>query len=74
MCHINKQVIYVFWRIIIINKMKRDIVLFMPSIDKGGVEKNFFLISNYLANYNSKIKVITISKNLRIGLTEKLNL
>jgi len=52
--------------------MKRDIVLFMPSIDKGGVEKNFFLISNYLANYNSKIKVITISKKFKNRFNRKI--
>jgi hypothetical protein len=26
----------------------KKIILFMPSIEGGGVEKNFFIISNYL--------------------------
>ena len=42
--------------------MKSKIVLFMPHIDIGGVEKNFFLISNFLAKNRNNIVVITMSK------------
>ena len=42
--------------------MKSKIILFMPHIDIGGVEKNFFLISNFLAKNRNNIVVITISK------------
>jgi hypothetical protein len=28
---------------------KKEIIIFMPSINGGGVEKNFFLITNYLS-------------------------
>ena len=41
--------------------MKSKIILFMPHIDIGGVEKNFFLISNFLAKNRNNIVVITIS-------------
>ena len=34
----------------------------MPHIDIGGVEKNFFLISNFLAKNRNNIVVITMSK------------
>ena len=41
---------------------KKKIVLFMPSIEGGGVEKNFFLITNYLCQTFNEITVITSSK------------
>ena len=28
---------------------QKKLILFMPSVEGGGVEKNFFIISNYLA-------------------------
>ena len=37
---------------------EKEIVIFMPSINGGGVEKNFFLIANYLSTKFSKISVI----------------
>ena len=45
--------------------MKSKIVLFMPHIDIGGVEKNFFLISNFLAKNRNNIVVITMSKRCK---------
>ena len=36
----------------------------MPSVEGGGVEKNFFIISNYLANKLDKIFLITAENNL----------
>ena len=38
--------------------MKHKILVFMPSIEGGGVEKNFFLVCNYLVN-----KVKTLKKS-----------
>tara|TARA_A100001011_G_scaffold260404_1_gene268904 strand:+ start:366 stop:1433 length:1068 start_codon:yes stop_codon:yes gene_type:complete len=35
----------------------------MPSIEGGGVEKNFFLVCNYLVKKIKYLKVITVSKN-----------
>ena len=32
--------------------MKKKIVIFMPSIEDGGVEKNLFEVSNYLSKNN----------------------
>jgi len=40
--------------------MKKKIIFFCPSIEKGGVEKNFFLIINNLCNLIN-IKLITAS-------------
>lgn len=41
--------------------MNKNLIVFMPSIEGGGVEKNLFLICNYLIKKISDLKVITIS-------------
>ena len=33
----------------------KEIVIFMPSIESGGVEKNLFIISNYLCENFKKV-------------------
>ena len=38
---------------------KKKLIIFMPSIDGGGVEKNLFILSNFLRNYPLDIKIIT---------------
>ena len=41
----------------------KELIVFMPSIEMGGgVEKNFFIITNYLSEKYKRIKVITLSK------------
>ena len=42
---------------------QKKIIIFMPSIEGGGVEKNLFLISNFLSTKFRKIKIITSSHN-----------
>ncbi len=44
---------------------KKEIIIFMPSINGGGVEKNFFLITNYLSTRFDKISVISLSKEYK---------
>jgi len=39
--------------------MKKKLIIFMPSIEDGGVEKNFFIISNYLSNKFKNTSIIT---------------
>ena len=41
---------------------QKEIIIFMPSINGGGVEKNFFLITNYLSSKFDKISVISLSR------------
>ena len=41
----------------------RKLVIFMPSIEGGGVEKNLFIISNYLAKNIKNTHLITADKN-----------
>ena len=45
--------------------MKSKVLVFMPSIEGGGVEKNFFLVCNYLVRKLSSLKVITISNGFK---------
>ena len=44
-------------------KKERNLILFMPFIGGGGVEKNLFIIANYLSQKINGIKVCTISKD-----------
>ena len=48
---------------------EKKLILFMPSIEGGGVEKNFFIISNYLSKKIDKVFLITAEKNI----SKKLN-
>ena len=42
--------------------MNKKLIIFMPSIEGGGVEKNLFIISNFLRKKKFDIKLITSSK------------
>ena len=53
--------------------MTKKLIMFMPSIEGGGVEKNFFIVSNYLIKFK-KVSVITISNQYKKNLTKILNL
>ena len=44
--------------------MQKKLILFMPSINVGGVEKNLFIISNYLSKKLPGSILITSSKSL----------
>jgi glycosyltransferase involved in cell wall biosynthesis len=44
---------------------KKTLVIFIPSIESGGVEKNLFIISNYLAN-NLLTKIVLITSEVTI--------
>jgi len=44
--------------------MKKKLIIFIPSVEGGGVEKNFFIISNYLATKLDKVYLITAENNL----------
>lgn len=43
----------------------KKLIIFMPSIEGGGVEKNLFIISNYLALKLKKVILITASYNYK---------
>lgn len=52
-------------------KQKR-LIIFMPIIEDGGVEKNLFLITNYLKDKINKISLITTSKRFRNKFSKKI--
>ena len=45
------------------NKNKNELLIFAPSIEDGGVEKNLFNISNFLAGKIRKVSVVSANKN-----------
>ena len=53
---------------------QKNLVIFIPSIEAGGVEKNFFLISNYLSSKIKNIYIITAEKNLNSKIDKKIKL
>ena len=53
--------------------MKKKIIIFMPSIEGGGVEKNLFIISNYLAKKINNVTLISISKKYKNKFTKSIN-
>ena len=44
---------------------EKKLLIFMPSVEGGGVEKNFFLIVNDLIKKFSNITVITAHKSIK---------
>ena len=54
--------------------MQKKLLIFIPHIGGGGVEKNFFLLSNHLSKKVKSISVITINKEFKKNLDKKINL
>ena len=52
-------------------KQKR-LIIFIPSIEGGGVEKNLFIISNYLKDKIKNISVITVSNKFKNRFSGKI--
>jgi glycosyltransferase involved in cell wall biosynthesis len=53
---------------------KKKILFFAPSIEEGGVEKNLFIVSNFIANYkNYKVYVLTANKNKKKFFNKKID-
>lgn len=45
--------------------MNKKLIIFMPSIEGGGVEKNLFIISNFLAKKINNVYLITANSNFK---------
>ena len=43
--------------------MNKKVIIFIPSIEEGGVEKNLFVITNYLQEKNINIEILTCNNN-----------
>ena len=53
--------------------MNKRLIIFIPSIEGGGVEKNMFIVSNHLSK-KIKVSVITISNKFKKKFSDKINL
>ena len=51
----------------------KKLLIFIPSIEDGGVEKNLFLITNYLIKKNLDVSLITANKEKKKFFNKKLN-
>ena len=54
--------------------MEKKLIIFMPSIEGGGVEKNLFIVSNYLATRFDNLSIVTASKKFNKKFNKKINL
>lgn len=54
--------------------MEKKLLIFIPHIGGGGVEKNFFLISNFLAEKLNDVSVITVNKEYKNQLNKKIKI
>ena len=54
-------------------KNKKRLIVFMPSMEGGGVEKNIILITNYLSKHIKKISLITYDKKFKSKFEKKIN-
>ena len=52
--------------------MQKKLIIFIPSIEGGGVEKNLFIISNYLKDKINNISVISISSKYKNKFNNKI--
>ncbi len=55
------------------NKDKKKIIIFMPSFEGGGVEKNVVIITNYFAKKKLDVSLITASKNVKKKFDRRIN-
>tara|TARA_B100001175_G_scaffold315737_1_gene327959 strand:- start:993 stop:2096 length:1104 start_codon:yes stop_codon:yes gene_type:complete len=55
-------------------KIKKDLILFMPSIEGGGVEKNLFIIANFFSKKLNKIKLITYDNSFSNNFDKKIEI
>ncbi len=53
-------------------KTKKNLIIFMPFIGGGGVEKNLFLISNFLSKKVNNLKICTISNKFQKKFSNKI--
>ena len=52
-------------------KNKKRLIFFMPSMEGGGVEKNLILIANYISKFRDKLTKMNLDKGLDLQECEK---
>tara|TARA_Y100000590_G_C15619566_1_gene977040 strand:- start:25 stop:1134 length:1110 start_codon:yes stop_codon:yes gene_type:complete len=55
-------------------KNKKKLIFFMPSMDGGGVEKNLVIIANYTSAYLDKVSLITFDNSFSNLFNKKINI
>ncbi len=55
-------------------EIKKPILIFMPSMEGGGVEKNIIIISNYLSKFTNNIKLITYDKKFKSHFNKNIKI
>lgn len=55
-------------------KNKKRLIFFMPSIEGGGVEKNLILISNYITKFCVDVSLITFDNNFNKYFNKKIRI
>ena len=41
----------------------KKLFIFIPSIEDGGVEKNLYIVTNFLTNYIDNINIVTFNRD-----------
>ncbi len=54
--------------------MNKNVIMFIPSIEDGGVEKNLFIVSNYLIRQKIKVKIFTCNYNKKKNFDKNIKL
>ena len=52
---------------------QKKLIIFMPSIEGGGVEKNLMIIANYLATRVKNVAIISLSKKFKPKFNKKIS-
>lgn len=55
-------------------KNQKNLILFMPSMDGGGVEKNLIVISNFLSKHIKNLTLITFDGKFNSKFSKKINI
>ena len=55
-------------------KNKKKLIFFMPSMDGGGVEKNLVIIANYTSSYLDEVSLITFDNSFAHLFNKKINI
>ena len=50
----------------------KNLAIYIPSIESGGVEKNLFNVANYLSNRNINVCIITANNNKKKDFNSKI--
>ena len=54
-------------------KNKKKLIFFMPSMEGGGVEKNLIIIANYISKKNIDINLISYDTKFKKNFDKKIN-